>query len=81
MALIPGIVLGAVRVAGTASVVRTRDRRGLTALALASLALDVPLAVFALLHVSHGDAELSLGSVAAVFAIADGTQALFVLGA
>jgi len=81
VALLPGIVLGAVRVAGSASTVRPRDRRGLTALAAASLILDVPLAAFALLHVSRGDAELSLGSVAAVFAIADGAQSLVVFSA
>ena len=81
MALLPCIVLGAVRVAGSASAMRPRDRRGLAALAIASLVLDVPLAAFALLHVSRGDVEVSFGSVAAVFAIADGAQSLFVFSA
>ena len=83
VALLPAMAIAIGRLYGSSVALRERDVGPLRMVATAALLLDVPLVVFAFVHVALGDAhhgreELSLAVVAAAYAVVDGLQAALV---
>jgi hypothetical protein len=81
--LIPALLVVAARVYASLVTFRGGDLGVARVIAHASLLLDVPLLVFSIVHVrviEDGHESLSLAVVAGTFALADGLQAVLVLG-
>jgi hypothetical protein len=82
VSLVPALLVVAARLYASLVTFRGADLAVARVIAHASLLLDVPLALFSIVHIrliEDGHASLSLAVVAGTFALADGLQALLVL--
>jgi hypothetical protein len=82
VSLAPALLVVAARLYASLVTFRGADLAVARVIAHASLLLDVPLALFSIVHVriiEDGHESLSLAVVAGTFALADGLQALLVL--
>jgi hypothetical protein len=82
VSLAPALLVVGARLYASLVTLRGADLAVARVIAHASLLLDVPLALFSVVHVrliEDGHASLSLAVVAGTFALADGLQALLVL--